>query len=219
MTDETNTTDTPTPATTAPSTLVKLETTLGDIVIQLEDSKAAKTVENFLTYLKSGHFIDTIFHRVIDGFMIQGGGFDKDMQQKDAPKTVVNEADNGLKNDKYTVAMARTNEPHSASSQFFINVKDNDFLNHSSPTQQGWGYAVFGKVVEGMDVIDKIKGVKTGNKGFHQDVPLEPIVVKSTTIIEPTPEALKGITHTATPLTESIEPPAQAGDTKDASES
>jgi peptidyl-prolyl cis-trans isomerase B (cyclophilin B) len=134
-------------------------------------------VENFVAYVKSGHYNGTIFHRVMDNFMIQGGGFTDKMVQKPTNAPVKNEADNGLKNVKYTVAMARTNDPHSASAQFFINVADNDFLNFSSPTERGWGYAVFGKVTAGMDVVDKIKKVKTGNNGFHQNVPIDPVTI------------------------------------------
>jgi len=156
---------------------VKMSTNQGDFIISLNAEKAPKTVENFLAYVKDGFFDGTIFHRVIDGFMIQGGGFTAKMDQKPAKNTIQNEADNGLKNMKYTIAMARTSDPHSASAQFFINVADNDFLNFSSPTSSGWGYAVFGKVVAGTDVVDKIKKVKTGNNGFHQNVPLEPVSI------------------------------------------
>ena len=162
---------------------VALHTNKGDIVLELDEAKAPKTVANFLEYVRSGHYNGTIFHRVINGFMIQGGGFDENMQQKDTQAPIENEADNGLKNDIGTVAMARTNDPHSASAQFFINVGNNDFLNHSGKTTQGWGYAVFGKVVEGMDVVDAIKGMSTGNKGFHQDVPKENVVIESAEIV------------------------------------
>jgi len=134
--------------------------------------------------MKAGHYDGTIFHRVMDNFMIQGGGFNDKMVQKPTKATIKNEADNGLKNNKYTVAMARTSDPHSASSQFFINVADNDFLNFSSPTERGWGYAVFGKVTAGTDVVDKIKKVKTGNNGFHQNVPLEPVTIHKASIVE-----------------------------------
>jgi peptidyl-prolyl cis-trans isomerase B (cyclophilin B) len=158
--------------------MVKLHTNHGTITLELDAAKAPKTVANFLAYAGGGHYDNTVFHRVIDGFMIQGGGFEPGMKQKPAPATVQNEADNGLKNERYSVAMARTSDPHSASAQFFINVKDNSFLDHSAPTPQGWGYCVFGKVTEGMDVVDKIKGVKTGNKGMHQDVPAEDVVIE-----------------------------------------
>jgi peptidyl-prolyl cis-trans isomerase B (cyclophilin B) len=135
-------------------------------------------VRNFLAYVESGHYANTIFHRVIDGFMIQGGGFEPGMKQKATRAPVKNEAANGLKNDRYTIAMARTNDPHSATAQFFINVKDNDFLNHTAPTPQGWGYCVFGKVVEGQEVVDRIKGVKTGRSGMHQDVPAQDVIIE-----------------------------------------
>ncbi len=158
--------------------MVILHTNFGPITIELDAEKAPKTVANFLEYAKSGHYDGTVFHRVIDGFMIQGGGFAAGMQQKPTRAPVENEANNGLKNDKYTVAMARTNDPHSASAQFFINVSNNDFLNFKSPTPQGWGYCVFGKVTAGTEVVDKIKGVKTGTRGFHQDVPAEDVVIE-----------------------------------------
>ena len=154
------------------------------MVITLDAAKAPKTVENFLTYVREGFYNGTIFHRVMDGFMIQGGGFEPGMKQKTTHATVENEANNGLKNDKYTVAMARTNDPHSATAQFFINVANNDFLNHTSPTAQGWGYAVFGKITEGTDIADKIKGVKTGNSGFHQNVPAEDVIIEKAEILE-----------------------------------
>jgi cyclophilin family peptidyl-prolyl cis-trans isomerase len=160
---------------------VDLKTNLGTIRLELYPAKAPKTVENFLQYVKDGHFNGTIFHRVIPNFMIQGGGFDKGMKQKPTRATVENEAKNGLKNDLGTVAMARTNQPHSASAQFFINTKNNDFLNY--PGQDGWGYAVFGKVVSGMDVVNKINGVPTGSSGGHENVPREPIVVESATLV------------------------------------
>ncbi|WP_420224739.1 peptidylprolyl isomerase [Pigmentiphaga litoralis] len=159
------------------STRVNLTTNHGVIVIELNADKAPKTVENFLSYVKDGHYDNTVFHRVIPGFMIQGGGFEPGMSQKPTKASIENEANNGLKNNAYTVAMARTNAPHSASSQFFINVANNDFLNFSAPTPQGWGYAVFGEVVEGKEVVDKIKGVKTGSKSGHQDVPAEDVVI------------------------------------------
>ena len=151
---------------------------MGVITLELDADKAPKSAENFLSYVNKGHYDNTIFHRVIDGFMIQGGGFEPGMTQKPTDAPIDNEANNGLKNDKYTVAMARTQAPHSATAQFFINVVDNDFLNFKSPTPSGWGYAVFGKVVAGTDVVDKIKGVKTGSKGFHQDVPKEAVVIE-----------------------------------------
>ena len=163
--------------------VVELDTNMGAIVIELNEEKAPKTVENFLNYVKSGHYDGTIFHRIIDGFMIQGGGMDADMNEKATNKPVENEADNGLKNDAGTIAMARTQDPHSATSQFFINVKDNDFLNHSGKNMQGWGYTVFGKVTSGMDVIEKMRGVPTGRFGMHADVPKEPVVINSATII------------------------------------
>jgi len=158
--------------------MVKLHTTLGTIALELDAARAPETVKNFLAYVEAGHYDNTIFHRVIDGFMIQGGGFEPGMNQKPTGAPIQNEAANGLKNDRYTIAMARTGDPHSATAQFFINVKDNAFLNHTAPNGQGWGYCVFGKVVEGMDVVDKIKGVRTGSKGFHQDVPLEDVVIQ-----------------------------------------
>ena len=163
--------------------VVELDTNMGAIVIELNEEKAPKTVENFLNYVKSGHYDGTIFHRIIDGFMIQGGGMDAEMNEKATNAPVENEADNGLQNDKGTIAMARTQDPHSATSQFFINVKDNDFLNHSGKNMQGWGYTVFGKVTSGMDVIDKMRGVPTGRFGMHADVPNEPVVINSATII------------------------------------
>ena len=163
---------------------VQLQTTQGVITIELDAEKAPKTGENFLSYVRKGHYDNTVFHRVIKNFMIQGGGFEPGMKQKDTDAPIENEAGNGLKNDRYTVAMARTNAPHSATAQFFINVVDNDFLNFSSPTPQGFGYAVFGKVVEGTEVVDAIKGVRTGSSGFHQDVPLEDVVIEKATIVE-----------------------------------
>ncbi len=163
--------------------VVQLETSMGNITIELNEEKAPKTVENFLNYVQSGHYEGTIFHRVIDGFMIQGGGMDADMNEKNTNAPIQNEADNGLKNDKGTIAMARTQDPHSATSQFFINVKDNDFLNHTGKNAQGWGYTVFGKVTDGMDVIEKIRSVPTGRYGMHADVPKEPIVIQSAKIV------------------------------------
>ncbi|WP_243545174.1 peptidylprolyl isomerase [Pseudodesulfovibrio tunisiensis] len=163
--------------------MIKLETTMGDIVIELDAEKAPKSAANFQQYVEEGHYDGTIFHRVIDGFMIQGGGMDADMKEKPTRAAIENEADNGLANKCYTLAMARTMDPHSATSQFFINVKDNPFLNYSSKTPQGWGYAVFGKVVEGTEVVDKIKGVATGRHGFHEDVPVEAIVITKASVI------------------------------------
>ncbi len=162
--------------------MVKLSTNFGDITLELNAEKAPITVANFLQYVESGFYSDVIFHRVIDGFMIQGGGFDATMKQKKTLAEIKNEANNGLTNDKYTIAMARTSIPDSASSQFFINVGNNEFLNHTAPTSSGWGYCVFGKVVEGMDVVDKIRAVKTGSKAGHQDVPVEPVIINSAVI-------------------------------------
>ena len=163
---------------------VTLHTNFGDITLELDAAKAPATVANFLAYAKSGFYNGTIFHRVIDGFMIQGGGMDENMNQKKTNAPVKNEANNGLKNDVGTIAMARTSDPHSATAQFFINVKNNDFLNFKSESMQGWGYCVFGKVSAGMDVVNKIKGVKTGSKGMHQDVPQEAITITSVTVSE-----------------------------------
>lgn len=163
--------------------VVQFDTTHGAIVIELNAEKAPVTVANFIDYVESGHYDGTIFHRVIDGFMIQGGGMDADMNEKRTGTPIKNEADNGLKNDIGTIAMARTQDPHSATAQFFINVKNNDFLNHSSPTPQGWGYAVFGKVTDGMEVVNQIKGVATGRYGYHSDVPSTPIVINSAKVI------------------------------------
>ena len=165
--------------------MVKLETDLGEIEIELFEDKAPKTVANFLEYVNSGHYDGTIFHRVIDGFMIQGGGMTPDMEQKPTNAPVENEADNGLKNDAYTLAMARTQDPHSATAQFFINVKKNDFLNHTAKTPQGYGYTVFGKVSKGHGVVNKIKGVATGRKGMHDDVPTTPVVIRKATVMAP----------------------------------
>ena len=158
--------------------MVKLQTNFGVITLELDTGRAPQTVKNFLDYVQAGFYSNTVFHRVIDGFMVQGGGFEPGMRQKPTRGTIKNEAGNGLKNDRYTIAMARTSEPHSASSQFFINVKDNDFLNHTAPDAQGWGYCVFGKVVQGQDIVDKIKGVKTGSRGGHADVPVEDVVIE-----------------------------------------
>ncbi|MBN3805200.1 peptidyl-prolyl cis-trans isomerase [Paraburkholderia sp. Ac-20336] len=163
--------------------MVELHTNHGVIKLELDAEKAPKSVENFLNYVKAGHYDNTVFHRVIDGFMIQGGGFEPGMKQKPTAEPINNEANNGLKNVSGSIAMARTNDPHSATAQFFINVNDNDFLNHSSPTPQGWGYAVFGKVVDGMDVVEKIKKVKTGSKGFHQDVPVDDVVIEKAVVV------------------------------------
>ena len=162
---------------------VLLKTNKGDITLTLDAAKAPKTVANFLAYVKSGHYDGTIFHRVIDNFMIQGGGMAPGMKQKPTQAEIENEANNGLKNVNGSVAMARTNEPHSASSQFFINVNDNDFLNHTAPTAQGWGYAVFGAVSDGMDVVNAIRKVKTGSSGFHQDVPTEDVLIEKASVL------------------------------------
>ena len=169
-------------ADTAPR--IRIQTNQGDIVVELDREKAPKSVENFLSYVNDGFYNGTVFHRVIDGFMIQGGGFTQDLQQKATKAPIQNEADNGLKNDRGTIAMARTNEPHSATAQFFINVVDNDFLNYRSQTVRGWGYAVFGKVVEGMEVVDKIRKIPTGPSGqFRQDVPKTPVVIEMVTLV------------------------------------
>jgi len=163
--------------------MIHLTTTMGDISIELDFDKAPKSAANFEQYVKDGHFDGTIFHRVIDNFMIQGGGMLPDMSQKETRASIDNEADNGLKNVKGSVAMARTNDPHSASSQFFINVADNAFLDHSSPTPQGWGYAVFGKVVDGMDVVEKMKTVATTSRAGHQDVPTDDILIEKAEVV------------------------------------
>ncbi len=157
-------------------------TDFGVVTLELDAEKAPKSTANFLAYVTKGHYDGTIFHRVIDGFMIQGGGFEPGMKQKPTDEPITNEANNGLKNNNYTVAMARTSDPHSATAQFFINVTDNDFLNHKAPSAQGWGYAVFGKVVEGTDVVDRIKGVKTGRKGMHSDVPATDVVIEKAVV-------------------------------------
>lgn len=162
---------------------VLLKTNHGDITLELDATKAPKTVANFLAYVNNGHYDGTIFHRVIDNFMIQGGGMTSGMKQKPTLDEIENEANNGLKNERGTIAMARTSDPHSATAQFFINVNDNDFLNHTAPTPQGWGYAVFGKVASGMDVVDAIKKVRTGNSGYHQDVPAEDVVIEKASVI------------------------------------
>ncbi len=168
----------------AETTTVKMETSQGTIILELDGANAPNTVANFITYAKEGFYDGTIFHRVISNFMIQGGGFTADMSQKTTHEPIRNEANNGLKNDTGTIAMARTSDPHSATAQFFINVKDNDFLNFSSETSQGWGYAVFGKVTEGMDVVDTIKNVATTSNGPYQDVPAETITIEKVTIVE-----------------------------------
>jgi peptidyl-prolyl cis-trans isomerase B (cyclophilin B) len=164
--------------------MVKLHTSLGTITLELDETKAPDTVRNFLEYVNSGFYDNTIFHRVIDGFMVQGGGFEPGLKQKATREPIKNEAANGLSNSQYTVAMARTPNPHSASSQFFINVGNNDFLDHSAPTPQGWGYCVFGKVIEGQDVVDKIKKVATGSRGMHDDVPVEDVVIRKAEVVQ-----------------------------------
>jgi peptidyl-prolyl cis-trans isomerase B (cyclophilin B) len=163
--------------------MVKLQTSMGDILIELNEEKAPITTANFLAYVNDGHYDGTIFHRVIDGFMIQGGGMTEDMKEKATGESIENEADNGLGNDKYTIAMARTMDPQSATAQFFINVNKNDFLNHTAKTPQGWGYAVFGKVIEGQEVVDKIKAVATGRNGMHDDVPVEPVHITKAEVV------------------------------------
>jgi peptidyl-prolyl cis-trans isomerase B (cyclophilin B) len=155
----------------------------GVITLELDEAKAPKSVANYLAYVNKGHYNNTVFHRVIPGFMIQGGGMEPGMAQKPTDAPITNEANNGLKNANYTVAMARTGDPHSATAQFFINVADNGFLNHTNPTSQGWGYAVFGKVVSGTDVVDKIKAVKTSRKGYHDDVPVEDVVIEKAVVV------------------------------------
>ncbi|MFV0679738.1 peptidylprolyl isomerase [Ottowia sp.] len=155
----------------------------GVITLELDEAKAPKSVANFLSYVQNGHYDGTVFHRVIKNFMIQGGGFTPDMKQKPTQDPISNEADNGLKNDQYTVAMARTSDPHSATAQFFINVVNNDFLNFQAPSAQGWGYAVFGKVVSGQDVVDAIKAVPTARKGFHDDVPRDDVVIEKAVVV------------------------------------
>jgi peptidyl-prolyl cis-trans isomerase B (cyclophilin B) len=164
--------------------MVKLHTSLGTITLELDEAKAPETVRNFLEYVNSGFYDNTIFHRVIDGFMIQGGGFEPGLKQKGTREPIRNEAANGLSNSQYTVAMARTSDPHSASSQFFINVSDNDFLDHTATTAKGWGYCVFARVVEGKDVVDQIKKVKTGGRGMHDDVPVEDVVIKKAEVVK-----------------------------------
>jgi len=164
--------------------MIKLNTNHGTIVLELDAAKAPNTAANFMQYAKDGYYDGTIFHRVINGFMIQGGGMEPGMKEKQTRASIQNEANNGLTNVLGTVAMARTPDPHSASAQFFINLADNDFLNFRAETPDGWGYCVFGKVTEGMDVVDKIKGVDTGNKGHHQDVPVEDVVIESVEVDE-----------------------------------
>jgi peptidyl-prolyl cis-trans isomerase B (cyclophilin B) len=164
--------------------MVELHTNHGVIKLELNADKAPKTVENFLAYVNKGHYNGTVFHRVIPGFMIQGGGFEPGMKQKPTDAPIENEANNGLKNVENSIAMARTNDPHSATAQFFINVNDNDFLNHSAPTPQGWGYTVFGKVVDGLDVVKAIAAVKTGSTGFHQDVPTDDVVIEKAVVVD-----------------------------------
>lgn len=163
--------------------MILLKTNMGDITIELNHEKAPKTAANFEQYVKEGFYDGVIFHRVIDGFMIQAGGMEPGMQQKQTRESIENEADNGLKNEIGALAMARTMDPHSASAQFFINVGDNDFLNHTGKNTQGWGYAVFGKVTDGMDVVNRIKGVKTGSQMGHQDVPVEDIIIEKAEIV------------------------------------
>ena len=167
-----------------PTAHVTIATTVGQMTLELDTDKAPKTVENFLSYANSGFYDGTIFHRVINNFMIQGGGFTADMEQKPTQAPVDNESNNGLKNERGTIAMARTQDPHSATAQFFINVQDNDFLNHTGENMQGWGYAVFGKVTQGEEVLDKIRSVQTGSQGGHQDVPTDPIIIESISVTE-----------------------------------
>jgi len=162
---------------------VELQTNKGKITIELDEAKAPESARNFLAYVRAGHYDNTVFHRVIKGFMVQGGGFEPGMKQKPTQAPIRNEANNGLKNARYTLAMARTNDPHSATAQFFINATDNAFLDFKSESGSGWGYAVFGKVVGGADVVDAIEGVKTGRKGFHDDVPLEDVVIERATVL------------------------------------
>ncbi|MED5314722.1 MAG: peptidylprolyl isomerase [Pseudomonadota bacterium] len=166
-----------------PAAHILINTTVGPMTLELDADNAPETVENFLSYVSSGFYDGTIFHRVINNFMVQGGGFTADLEQKETQAPIENEANNGLKNAQGTIAMARTQDPHSATAQFFINVQDNDFLNHTGENMQGWGYAVFGKVTEGEDVLDKIRCVQTGSQAGHQDVPVEPIIIESVTIV------------------------------------
>jgi peptidyl-prolyl cis-trans isomerase B (cyclophilin B) len=167
-----------------PTAHVTIATTVGHMTLELDADNAPKTVENFLAYATSGFYDGTIFHRVINNFMIQGGGFTTDMEQKPTQAPVDNEANNGLKNERGTIAMARTQDPHSATAQFFINVQDNDFLNHTGENMQGWGYTVFGKITQGEEVLDKIRSVQTGSQGGHQDVPTDPIIIESISVTE-----------------------------------
>jgi peptidyl-prolyl cis-trans isomerase B (cyclophilin B) len=163
--------------------MVKLHTNHGVITIELDEARAPESAKNFLAYVASGHYSNTLFHRVIDGFMIQGGGFEPGMKQKPPLAPIKNEAQNGLKNTRYTVAMARTSDPHSATAQFFINVNDNGFLDHTAPNPQGWGYCVFGRVTDGKDVVDRVKAVKTGRRGMHQDVPAEDVIIERAEVV------------------------------------
>lgn len=172
------------PAMAANAPKVKLKTNYGDLVLQLNPDAAPKTVDNFVQYVEDGFYDGTIFHRVIGDFMIQGGGFTEQMSKKETRAPIRNEADNGLKNVRGSIAMARTGDPHSATAQFFINVVDNDFLNFSAPNSRGWGYAVFGKVVEGMETVDKIRAVATGNRGMFRDVPLKPVIIEKASLLE-----------------------------------
>ena len=164
--------------------MIRLHTNFGPMTLELDHERAPKTAANFESYVRNGFYDGTLFHRVINGFMIQGGGFAPGMRQKPTEAAITNEAGNGLRNQKYTIAMARTGDPHSATAQFFINVADNDFLNHTAPSGQGWGYCVFGKVVEGQDVVDKIKSVKTGRSGTHQDVPEQDVVIERAEVVQ-----------------------------------
>ena len=164
--------------------MVRLQTNYGPVTLELYADKAPKTVENFLDYVRAGFYDGTVFHRVINGFMIQGGGFEAGMKQKTTRAPIKNEADNGVKNERGTIAMARTNDPHSATAQFFINVADNDALNFRAPNAQGWGYCVFGKVVDGMDAVDKIKAARTATRGLHQDVPVEDVVIERAELVD-----------------------------------
>ena len=163
--------------------MIKLHTSFGVITLELDEARDPESVKNFLGYVESGHYTNTLFHRVIDGFMVQGGGFEPGMKLKATKPPVKNEAQNGLRNTRYTVAMARTSEPHSATAQFFINVNDNGFLDHTAPTPQGWGYCVFGRVTEGADVVDRIKAVKTGRRGMNQDVPVEDVIIERAEVV------------------------------------
>jgi peptidyl-prolyl cis-trans isomerase B (cyclophilin B) len=169
---------------TQAATQVKMQTTKGDITLTLDEKKAPQTVDNFVTYARNGYYDGTVFHRIIPGFMIQGGGFTPSMTEKGTRKPIQNEADNGLENNAGTIAMARTPDPHSATAQFFINLEDNDFLDFKTKTAQGWGYAVFGKVTEGMDVVRSIAQVSTGNRGMHENVPEEPVVIEKVSVVE-----------------------------------